>query len=229
MSDYLSFEVSNRGILVAFSLSFAQVIMERSSTTQQQREYADFQQKLKRTVYLDNLSPLVTIPIVKTALGQFGVVVSAQIMPNSVDPKNAAVSALAEMQNERQAANTVTEINVNAFMIAGMPRPVRARPAVAEMFSDRPAPPGRRIQCYWIESNDPDWGVALKLKQLAKKHAAEASYLQKCQREEEEKLGEQQEKALRSNYNKYDLIDRLYEDKTAERLARHYNMPLLDS
>lgn len=203
--------------------------MEHSSTTQQQREYAEFEEKLKRTVYLDNLSPLVTIPILKTALGQFGVVISAQILPNCVDPMNAAVSALAEMQNERQAANTVTEINVNAFMIAGMPRPVRARPAVAEMFPDRPAPPGRRIQCYWIESNDPEWRLALKLKQLAKKHEAEASYLQKHQREEEEKLGEQQEKSLRSNYNKYDLIDKLHEDKTAERLARHYNIKLLDA
>jgi hypothetical protein len=203
--------------------------MERSSTTQQQRECADFEEKLKRTVYLDSLSPLVTVPILKTALGQFGVVVGAQILPNYLDPKNAAVSALVELQNERQAVNTVTEINVNAFMIAGMPRPVRARPAVAEMFPDRPAPPGRRIQCYWIESNDPDWGVAMKMKQLAKKHAAEASYLQKHQREEEEKLAEQQEKALRSNYSKYELIDKLYDDKTTERLARRYNITIADS
>jgi len=206
--------------------------MERSSAkgkqaiTQQQKDYADFQEKLKRTVCLDNLAPVVTLPILKTALGQFGVVVDAQILPNS-DPKNAAVSALVELQNERQAVNTVTEINVNAFMITGMPRPTRARRAVAEMFPDRPAPPGRRIQCYWIEPNDPDWGLALKLKELAKKHAAEASYLQKYQREEEDKLGEQQEKSLRSNYNKYDLIDKLYEDKTAERLARRYSLKVM--
>lgn len=203
--------------------------MEQSSTTQHLKECADFEEKLKRTVYLDSLSPLVTIPILRTALGQFGVVVAAQILPNYLDPKNAAVSALVEMQNERQSQNTVREINCNAFMIAGMPRPVRARAAVAEMFPDRPAPPGRRIQCYWIESNDPDWGVALKLKQLAKKHAAEASFLLDYQREEEEKLGEHQEKALRSNYSKFELIDKLCDDKTAERLARHYKIEMIDS
>lgn len=203
--------------------------MERSSTTQQQKEYADFEEKLKRTVYLDSLSPMVTIPILKTALGQFGVVTSAQIFPNYLDPKNAAVSALVEMQNERQAENTVREINCNAFMIAGMPRPVRARAAVAEMFPDRPAPTGRRIQCYWIESNDPDWGVALKLKQLVKKHAAEASFLLDYQRGEEEKLAEHQEKSLRSNYSKFELIEKLYDDKTAERLARHYKIVMIDS
>ena len=49
--------------------------MKFSSTTRQQREYGEFEEKLKHSVYLDNLSPLVRIPILKTTLGKFGVVV----------------------------------------------------------------------------------------------------------------------------------------------------------
>ncbi|KAH9330506.1 hypothetical protein KI387_002614, partial [Taxus chinensis] len=150
-----------------------------NSLRQQQKEYADFNEKVKRTVFVDNLSPLITIPILKNALGQFGAVVNAQILPNYLDAKNAAVSALIEMQNEREAASTVNEISVNAFMIAGMPRPVRAVKAEIEMFPDRPAPPGRRIQCCWINANDPYWKIVLSLKHLAMKHAAEAEELLK--------------------------------------------------
>eukprot|EP01018_Ginkgo_biloba_P010879 Gb_17103 [translate_table: standard] len=195
----------------------------------QQKDYAAFEEKVKRTVYLDNLSPLVTVPILKTALGQFGTVVDAQVCPNHLDPKNASVSALVEMQSEREASSTVTEVSVNPFMIAGMPRPARARRAEAAMFPERPAPPGRRIQCYWVDSSDPDWEVALQLKQLAKKHAAEASYLQKYQREEEEKLGDQQEESFKTIYKKYEMIEGIYVDGTAERLRRRYNLRELDS
>eukprot|EP01018_Ginkgo_biloba_P020568 Gb_03270 [translate_table: standard] len=192
--------------------------------TQQHKEYAAFEQKVKCTVYLDNLSPLVTVPILKTALGQFGTVVDAQVCPNYQDPKNVSAGALVEMQSEREASSTVTEISANPFMIAGMPRPARARRAEAEMFTERPALPGRRIQCYWVNSGDPDWEDALQLKQRAKRHAAETSYLLKFQREEEEKLGDQQELSFRTIYKKYEIIDGIYADGTAERLRGRYNL-----
>ncbi|GLJ31208.1 hypothetical protein SUGI_0625380 [Cryptomeria japonica] len=128
-----------------------------------------------------------------------------------------------EEKTAREAANTVTEITVNAFMIAGAPRPVRAKRAKAEMFSDRPALPGRRIRCYWVDSSDPDWEAAMRRKQLAKKHISEAAYLLKHQREEEEKLSEQHEETLRTNYRKYEMIESLYADGTNEKLSRRYD------
>ena len=151
---------------------------KNKSMTQEQRDYAAFEEKVKRTVYLDNLSPQVTVPILNTALGQFGKVLDAQVLPNYLDTKSAPICALVEMQNEREAKNTVAEITVNAFMIAGAPRPVRAKLAKAEMFPDRPPLPGRRIQCYWIDPSDPDWEAALRWKNLVNKHIFEAAYLQ---------------------------------------------------
>ncbi|GLJ16779.1 hypothetical protein SUGI_0288940 [Cryptomeria japonica] len=193
------------------------------SLREQEEEYATFKEKVKRTVYLDNLSPLVTIPILKNALGQFGVVSNVQILPNYLEANNVAINALVEMQTEHEAANTVTEITTNVFMIAGMPRPVRAMKAKIEMFPDPPALPGRRIQCCWINSNDPHWNIVLSRKHLAMKHSAETAQLLKYQREEEEKLGAQQEATLRSSYKKLELIESLANDGSLDRLSRRYN------
>ncbi|GLJ16789.1 hypothetical protein SUGI_0289160 [Cryptomeria japonica] len=194
------------------------------SLRKQQEEYTAFEEKVKRTVYLDNLSPLVSIPILRNGLGQFGEVLNVKILPNYLEANNVAVSALVEMQNEREAANTVTEITENVFMIAGMPRPVRAMKAKIEMFPDRPTLPRRRIQCCWINSNDPNWNIVLTRKHFAMKHSLEAAQLLKHQREEEEKLGAQQEATLTSKYKTYESIQGLINDGFLGRLYRRYKL-----
>lgn len=142
-------------------------------------EYAAFKQKVKKTVYIDNLSPLATDAVVKTALGQFGNVLNVQFIPNYIGPSNMPAAALVEMENERQAMKIIEETADFPFMISGMPRPVRALPAEMEMFDERPRRPGRTIQCQWLEEKDPDFKVAQEIKYLVKKHATEASHLLK--------------------------------------------------
>lgn len=147
------------------------------STTE--AEYAAFLEKVKRTVYLDNLSPQVTEPVIRTALDQFGNVKNVQFIPNYTEFRNIQHCALVEMENSKQAKDVVTSLHEFPFMMSGMPRPVRARAAEVEMFDDRPAKPGQRIQFRWLDPNDPDFEVAQRLKRLARKHAAEASFVLK--------------------------------------------------
>lgn len=144
-----------------------------------QAEYAAFEEKVKRTVYLDNLSPKVTETVLKMALNQFGTVKSVQFIPNYVEPRNIPQCALVEMENSRQAEAVVSEISQFPFMMSGMPRPVRARPAQVEMFDGHPSKPGRRIQCRWLEPSDPDFKIATEIKRLTWKHAAEVAFLLK--------------------------------------------------
>ncbi|GMY32454.1 hypothetical protein FCV25MIE_27696 [Fagus crenata] len=189
-----------------------------------QADYAAFEEKVKRTVYLDNLSPQVTEPVVRTALNQFGNVKSVQFIPNYIEPKNIPQCVLVEMENSRQAEAVVSEISQYPFMMSGMPRPVRARPAEVGMFSDRPIMPGRRIQCCWLDEKDPDFETAQKIKRLTRKHAAEAAFLLKHQLQEEEKLANQQNDTLKGAYKKYELIESIIVDGTARNLAQKYKM-----
>lgn len=148
-------------------------------TSSAHQEYQAFEDKVRRTVYLDNLSPQVTVAVLKMALGQFGNVVRAQFIPNYMDAKNIPQCALVEMETAKQAKSVVTEMAMYPFMISGMPRPVRARAAEPEMFSDRPVRPGRKITCRWVDAKDPDFEIAKKLKYLTGKHYAESSFLLK--------------------------------------------------
>uniref|UniRef100_A0A5B7CBT4 RRM domain-containing protein n=1 Tax=Davidia involucrata TaxID=16924 RepID=A0A5B7CBT4_DAVIN len=187
-------------------------------------EYAAFEEKVKRTVYLDNLSPQVTEAVLKAALNQFGNVTSVQLIPNYTEPKNIPRCALVEMENSKQAREIVLEMANSPFMMSGQPRPIRARAAEVEMFDDRPRKPGRKIHCRWLDPKDPDFEAAKKLKHLTRKHAAEASFMLQHQLTEEERLANQQAETLKANYKKYDLIESVLADGTANRLARRYNM-----
>lgn len=142
-----------------------------------EKKYQEFKDKVKRTVFIDNLTPQATVPVVRTALNQFGTVKSVQFLPNYEDLKNMPQCALVEMENEKQAEAIVVEMTNYPFMISGMPRPVRGFPAQMEMFADRPIKPGRKIQCKWMDPKDQDFQVAKKLKDLTRKHHAEASWL----------------------------------------------------
>ncbi|XP_057972464.1 uncharacterized protein LOC131160632 [Malania oleifera] len=191
-------------------------------------EYAAFEEKVRRTVYIDNLSPQVTEAVIKTALNQFGSVSNVQFIPNYTISMNIPRCALVEMENSKQAKAIVSEMANFPFMMSGMPRPVRARNAEAEMFDNRPVKPGRKIHCRWSDPGEPDFQVAKKLKQLTRKHDAEASFLLKRQLKEEEKLSNQQEESLKANYRKFEMVDSVLMDGTAGRLGRRYNMKVLD-
>lgn len=144
-------------------------------TSTEDQEYAAFLEKVERTLYVDNMSPEVTEAVLKAACNQFGSVKSIQFIPNYFEPKNAPQAALVEMENPKQAREIIIEMANYPFMVLGMPRPVRGRPATLEMFEERPRKPGRRIVCCWLDPKEPDFQEAQKMKFLVKKHAKEAS------------------------------------------------------
>ncbi|XP_030528149.1 uncharacterized protein LOC115739285 [Rhodamnia argentea] len=189
-------------------------------------EYAAFLEKVKRTVYVDNLSPQVTESVLRSALDQFGTVKSVQFITNYSQQQNIPKHALVEMEDEEQVKAIVKLIASCPMMILGMPRPVTACAAKVEMFEDYPATPGRKIEVRWLDPNDPDFEVAQKWKHFVKRHGAEARFLQKVQMAEEEKLAKQQEDNLKANFAKYEMIEAIMVDATADRLARHYEMNL---
>lgn len=69
----------------------------------EEAEYAAFEEKVQRTVYIDNLSPRVTEPVVRTALNQFGNVKKVEFIPNFTESSRSASCALVEMENPMQA------------------------------------------------------------------------------------------------------------------------------
>ena len=144
-----------------------------------QTDYAAFEEKVKRTVYLDNLSPHITEPVVRSALNQFGNVKSVHFIPNYIEPRNIPQCALVEMEDLMQAEAVVSMTSHHYFMVSGMPRPVRAHLAEANMFADRSKMPGRTLQCQWLDENDPDFKVAQKIKDLTRLNAAQSAFLLK--------------------------------------------------
>ncbi|KAK9931202.1 hypothetical protein M0R45_018489 [Rubus argutus] len=191
-------------------------------------QYAEFEGKVKRTIYLDNLSPQVNELIVRQAFDHFGTVESVQFIPNYLESKNIPQCALIEMKNPTQVNAIVSDIAQKPFMIGGMPRPVRARKAKMEMFDDRPVKPGRTIQFRWLEPNYPDFEVAKELKELARIHAVEAEYVLKKQLEDEEKLEEQHQEALKATHKKYKMVQSVIADGTTRQLARGYHLRVAD-
>lgn len=142
-------------------------------------EYEAFKEKVRRTVYFDNLSPQVTESVVRTALDQFATVKSVKFIPNYLGPSNLPQCALVELDSAKKAKEVISMIGQYPFMMSGMPRPVRARPAVMEMFDDKPMKPNRKIKCCWLEPSEPDFEVAKELKNLTRKHAAEIAFMHK--------------------------------------------------
>ncbi|KAJ4964957.1 hypothetical protein NE237_016806 [Protea cynaroides] len=190
--------------------------------------YRAFMEKVKRTVFLDNLSPEVTAAVIKTALGQFGNVINVQFIPNYTGPRNIPKCALVELETAKQAQGIIQEMTNFPFMMSGMPRPVRASAAELEMFADHPKKPGLETRCHWVEPTDPDFEVVTELKDLVKKHALEASLLLKLELEEEEKVSKHQVEVLQSNYQKFEMIDNVVADKTLIHLASQYGMRMKD-
>ncbi|KAM7250479.1 hypothetical protein ACFE04_022362 [Oxalis oulophora] len=196
--------------------------------SQAEQEYADFQAKVCRTVYLDNLSPKVTEQVLRTAMDQFGTVKTVEFIPNYLGPVNMPQCALVEMENQKQSEAVIKSLAENPFMIAGMPRPVRAAEADETMFDDPPPRPGRSIQCRWLDANDPDFETAKEIKRAVKRHSEEVAYLVKQQLESEEKLANHQAQLLKANNTKFDMIDKVTSDQTAQSLAQCYSLKIAD-
>ncbi|CDP06671.1 unnamed protein product [Coffea canephora] len=191
-------------------------------------EYAAFEERVRRTVYMDNLSPEVTENVLKAALDQFVNVVNVQFIPNYINP-SLPRAALVEMETPNQASAIIAEMADSPFMVLGMPRPVRACAAEVEMFDSRPKKPGRKITYKWLDPEDPDFEVARKVKDLTGKHAAETEFLLNHQLKEEENLANQQLETLKAHHKKYELIDGVLSDNTAKKLADRYRTRLSDA
>lgn len=194
-----------------------------------EEEYAAFKERVKRTVYIDNLSPQATEVVIKAAFDQFGDVVKVEFIPNYLNPPELAKVALVEMSTFDQAKAIINEVTNFPFMICGMPRPVRACAAEATMFDDRPRKPHRRISLQWLPAEDPKFAAAKKIKSMIRKHSAEAEYMLKLQLAEEEKLSNHQAETLKANLKKYEMADSVITDGTAQRLARMYNVNISDT
>ncbi|WJX30831.1 hypothetical protein P8452_19326 [Trifolium repens] len=190
--------------------------------------YAAFEEKVKRTVYFDNMSPQVTESVIRTALDQFAIVKSVKFIPNYIGPTSLPQCALVELDSAKKVKEVIAMIKQYPFMMSGMPRPVRARPAAMEMFDDRPIKPNRKIKCCWLEQTDPYFEVAMELKFLTRKHSAEITKMHELLLKEEEKLATQQAETLKVHYNKFKMIEGIMADKTAHTLARKYNLSVAD-
>ncbi|CAN0896753.1 hypothetical protein LINGRAHAP2_LOCUS18687 [Linum grandiflorum] len=191
-------------------------------------EYKAFLEKVDRTVYIDNLSPQANESVIKTGLDQFGNVKSVSFIANYMDPRNSMRCALVEMEARDQARNVISMLNESPFMMAGMPRPVRALKAEAEMFDDRPSKPGRKILFRWVDPKDMDFKVVQEMKRAVLRHAAEDSFLYKTQLEEEEKLHKQQLETLKANYKKYEMTAGVTSDGVAHKVVEIYGMRVAD-
>ncbi|CAM0906193.1 unnamed protein product [Alopecurus aequalis] len=197
-----------------------------ATSDEQVKEYADFMARVKRTIYIDHLSPLVTDQVIKAALSQCANVVSLEFIVNYTIPYDIPSAALVEMDDESQAKAAVDLMNDFPFIIGGMPRPVRATYAKPEMFQDRPRHPALKMEISWVKKGDPEYDGMHKLKSLAKRQDAENMALVKNQLEEEKELATQQQETLDGNFDKYYMLEKMMEEGTIDNLARHYNVNL---
>ncbi|KAF7124348.1 hypothetical protein RHSIM_Rhsim12G0009000 [Rhododendron simsii] len=62
-------------------------------------DYAAFEERVRRTVYVDNLSPQVNESILKSAFDQFGNVCKVEFIPNYAEESNMPRYALVEMDS----------------------------------------------------------------------------------------------------------------------------------
>ncbi|KAF7092254.1 hypothetical protein CFC21_094760, partial [Triticum aestivum] len=195
---------------------------------QAEKEYADFEARVRRTIYIDHLSPLITAQVIKASLAQCANVVSTEFIQNYTIQYEIPAAALVEVDNVSQAQAAVDLMNNFPFMLGGMPRPVRAVFAKPDMFPDRPRKPGLKIEFSWVKQGDPGYDGMNKLKGLARRQEAENMALIKNQLEEEKELAAQQQETLEASNSKYDMLEKLMTDGDITKLAQHYKVKLGD-
>uniref|UniRef100_A0A0E0Q6B1 RRM domain-containing protein n=1 Tax=Oryza rufipogon TaxID=4529 RepID=A0A0E0Q6B1_ORYRU len=171
------------------------------------KQYQEFEEKVKRTVYLDYFSHQATESVIRTALNQFGTVREINFVVNYTIPFSIPQSALVIMETEKDAVAVVNMLNEFPFMMSGMPRPVRATRATAEMFNDRPRRPGNKLEFRWVGPSDADYHIVKKLKLMSRRHELDNLALVKHELEEEHFLAKHQEEILNCNQRKLEVMD----------------------
>lgn len=207
------------------------VAVEQSTSTaflEATKVYKEFEKQVKRTVYLDNLSCLATDGVITTALNQFGSVKNVSFLTNYTVPFDIPKSALVEMETEKDADSVVKILDEFPFMISGMPRPVRAKHATAEMFNDRPCKPGIKLEFRWVGPTDPDYHNVRKFKFLSKRHELENLALIKNELREEQLLARHQQDNLNFHYMKLETVDSMITSGCINRLTHIYNLRFAD-
>ncbi|KAL0865429.1 hypothetical protein Bca101_044547 [Brassica carinata] len=209
---------------MSLSLSFLIGLEMANPEEEEEEKYSSFLEKVRRTVYVDELTPHASKSVVESAFSQFGTVKDVIFLPNYLGPKELPAGVLVEMESEQKAKAVIETVSQFPFMVAGMPRPVRATAARPAMFSDRPKKPGRRIQFRWVDPGDPEFEKAQRVKRTVRKHTAEAAFMIKKQLEDAEELAKQQSETVTTHHKKFEIIDKLTHDGVAQDLAGYYNM-----
>lgn len=182
-----------------------------------------FEVQLRKTVFIDNLSPAVSIDVLKSALSQFGGIVSASLLFHELDVKKRTTASLAEMETREQAENVVGEFEEKLFMLGGLPRPVRASFASREQFPERPIKK-RRIKPKLVEHDSKEGRLALKRQKLAQRHSAEFDALEKIHQEERVALGTSQLEEFEVESEKLILIKKFEHHPAHRRIREKYEM-----
>lgn len=188
------------------------------------KQYQEFEEKVKRTVYLDNLSHQATEAVIKAALSQFCTITKVSFVVNYTIPYNVPQSAFVEMETEKDAEVVVSMLHDFPFMMSGMPRPVRAIHATAEMFNDRPRRPGSKLKFRWADRADRDYGMIKKLKLLSRKHEVENLALIEHELEEEKLLAVKQQENLNCNYKMMEAMDSVLLSGMSNYISNIYNV-----
>ncbi|CAM0947588.1 unnamed protein product [Alopecurus aequalis] len=188
------------------------------------KQYQEFEEKVKRTVYLDNLSDQATEAVIKAALGQFCTIRKVSFVVNYTIPYNIPQSAFVEMETEKDAEVVVGMLHDFPFMMSGMPRPVRAIRATAEMFHDRRRRPGSKLEFRWVDRTDRDYETLKKLKLLSRKHEVENFALIEHELEEEKQLAAKQQENLNCNYKMMEAMDSVLLSGMSRYISGIYNI-----
>uniref|UniRef100_A0ACD5YEE1 Uncharacterized protein n=1 Tax=Avena sativa TaxID=4498 RepID=A0ACD5YEE1_AVESA len=188
------------------------------------KQYQEFKEKVKRTVYLDNLSPQATEAVIRAALSQFCTIRKVSFVVNYTIPYDIPQSAFVEMETEKDAEAVVSMLQGFPFMMSGMPRPVRAIHATAEMFNDRPRKPGSKLEFRWVRYPDRDYETIKKLKLLSRKHEVENFALIEHELEEEKLLAVKQQEDLNCNYKMMETMDSVLLSGMSSYISKIYNV-----
>uniref|UniRef100_A0A0E0GAZ2 RRM domain-containing protein n=1 Tax=Oryza nivara TaxID=4536 RepID=A0A0E0GAZ2_ORYNI len=187
---------------------FASLLLPSYPTEDAKKGYADFEERVKRTIYIDHLSPQVTSSVIEAAISQCARVVNVDFIVNYTIPYDIPSAALVELDDEIQAKAAIDLMNNFPFIIGGKPRPVRAIYAKHEMFQDRPPCPGIKKEFQWVKQEDGiEYEGMNKLRLLARRQETENMALIKNLLEEDKDLAKQQQELLDGIYKKYCILD----------------------
>uniref|UniRef100_A0A0E0K3F0 RRM domain-containing protein n=1 Tax=Oryza punctata TaxID=4537 RepID=A0A0E0K3F0_ORYPU len=167
--------------------------------------YADFEERVKRTIYIDHLSPQVTSSVIEAAISQCATVVNVDFIVNCTISYDIPSAALVELDDEIQAKAAIDLMNDFPFIIGGKPRPVRAIYAKHEMI-DLLTLESRKFR--WVKQEDGiEYEGMNKLRLLARRQETKNMALIKNLLEEEKDLAKQQQELLDGIYKKYCILD----------------------